>query len=276
MWQNLPQSIDPVAFSLGPLDIYWYGIMWLIAFGSAYAIMLYRHKKNETSLTLDQIGDVLSWALLGALIGGRLGYVFFYDIQYFLAKPLQILVPYEAGIGWIGISGMSYHGGLIGIIVALWAWTRRNKVPSLQLFDSIVPAASFGYIFGRIGNFLGAELVGRQTDVPWGVDFGDGITRHPSQLYEAFGEGLVIFCIVWVMRTKCEIPGMLSALYVALYGCVRFIIEFFRAADPHIGYIGGIFTRGHILSLGMIVCGIALAMYLYRAHHKSFIHNSKK
>jgi len=264
MWRDLPQNIDPVAFALGPIAVHWYALMWLCAFGVTYGITLYRKKLGEIDLRIDQISDVLSTALIGALIGGRLGYVLFYDLVFFLEHPLRIIVPWDASVGWVGISGMSYHGGVIGVVCALYLYARKHHLSVLQLVDAFIPAASLGYVFGRIGNFLGSELVGRETVIPWAVDFGDGVLRHPSQLYEAFGEGILIFVVLWFVRKRFLVPGMLGALYITLYGAVRFFIEFFRAPDVHIGFIWGFLTRGQIFSACMFLVGCLLLYFLQK------------
>lgn len=256
MWQKIPQQLDPLAFAIGPLQIHWYALMWLFAFGSVYGLLLWRVRANEGRYSSAFIGDLMSNGLLGALLGGRLGYVLFYNAQYYIAHPLQIISPYDPVTGlWIGISGMSYHGGVIGIIAVL-VWTaRKHGHRLLDLADFIVPAIGFGYFFGRLGNFIGGELVGRVTEVPWAMDFGDGLLRHPSQLYEAVGEGLLPFAFLWMLRNRSLSPGTLTALYFIIYGVIRFLIEYVREPDAHIGVIFLGLTLGQVLCVGMIVLG---------------------
>ncbi|MEA3322976.1 MAG: prolipoprotein diacylglyceryl transferase [Patescibacteria group bacterium] len=265
-YQHIPKLIDPVAFSIGSLSVHWYSLMWLAAFAATYFLLVWRIKKGEGSYDKNFIQDVTANALIGALIGGRLGYVIFYDLPYYLAHPLQIISPYDLVAGeWVGIYGMSYHGGVIGVVIAL-IWTARKKKKNiLDLFDFIAPAASLGYMFGRIGNFFNAELVGRITQSPVGMYFNDDIfLRHPSQLYEAFFEGLILFVILWSLRNRGLPRGVMSALYLIGYSLARFGVEFFRAPDAHLGFIFSGITMGQILSFVMFGAGIVLLFLSYK------------
>jgi len=269
-YQNIPHYIDPVAFSIGRVSLYWYSLMWLFAFGVVYFVLWWRIKKKESHYSINFIQDVISNSLIGALIGGRLGYVIFYDLGYYFTHPLQIISPYDFIAGeWVGIYGMSYHGGIIGVVIAL-IWTARKKRENiLQLFDFIAPVAPLGYMFGRIGNFLNEELVGRMTTSVFGMYFNDDtVLRHPSQLYEAFFEGFILFIILWSLRNRGLPRGVLSALYLVGYASIRFSIEFFRAPDVHLGFVIGLLTMGQLLSLTMLLVGCGMIVKIYTRKHQ--------
>lgn len=270
-YQNLPQKIDPVAFSLGPASIYWYSLMWVLAFVVGYALLIYRIKRNEGGYVKDFIQDITANLLIGALVGGRLGYVAFYDLFYYIHHPIEIISPYNFALGeWTGIFGMSYHGGLIGAFVAIVLTAYRNKKPLLQLCDFIVPVVPIGYMFGRIGNFLNHELVGRVTSSQFGMKFdGYPLMRHPSQLYEAILEGLVLFMVLWSIRNKSFKAGTLSAWYLVGYAVMRFIAEFTREPDAHLGFIIAGFTMGQVLSFLMFFVGLGILLWLNRGKIKA-------
>jgi phosphatidylglycerol:prolipoprotein diacylglycerol transferase len=275
-WAYIPYYIDPVLFSLGPVQIRWYGLMYLLAVLVSCGFIFYRIgetmalygarrgarvQKHEFSKEL--IENYLFWAILGIIIGARLGYVLFYDLKYFLANPLAILSPFDFsnGFRYTGISGMSYHGGLIGIIASSVLFCKKHKVKFFYLADFITPAVPLGYTFGRIGNFLNGELYGRSTDAAWGMFFPLDTfheLRHPSQLYEGFFEGVFIFVILWSIRKKKLSDGFLFLLYLILYGSVRFFLEFFREPDPQMGFVLGPFSIGQILCLIMILAGCVI------------------
>lgn len=277
-YQNIPAFIDPVALSIGGFSLFWYSLMWLVAFAVGYGLLVYRIKKGEEKYDITLVQDVVANALIGALIGGRLGYVVFYDLSYYIAHPLQIISPYDFTSGeWVGIYGMSYHGGLIGVVIALIWTAHKHKLNLLRLFDFAAPVAPLGYMFGRIGNFLNGELVGRVTDSSWGMYFnGEVIRRHPSQLYEAFFEGLILFIILWSLRNKNIKKGLLSALYVIGYAFARIGVEFFREPDEHLGFIFWQFTMGQILSGAMLMGGIGMIMLLYRREIYMFATSKQK
>lgn len=257
-YQNVPQNIDPIAFSLGPIHIQWYALMWLTAFIVVYVLLVWRIKKGEgDGYDKDFVQDLLFYGFLGALIGGRLGYVLFYDLSYYLTNPLLIISPYDFGRGvWTGIYGMSYHGGVIGAIIAFVLFSRKRAVALLPLVDFVVPAVSLGYFFGRLGNFLNNELFGRVTTSSLGMYFDSTeFLRHPSQLYEAFFEGIILFIALWMMRNRSQFPGQLAAFYICGYAIIRFCVEFTRAPDAHLGLFDGILSMGQILSMGMFVAG---------------------
>lgn len=266
LYHNIPDHISPIVFSIGNFSIFWYSLLWIVGFVVVYVLLIYRLKQYEGKYTREVMQEVIANALIGALVGGRLGYVIFYDLLYYIAHPLQIVSPYDFAVGeWIGIYGMSYHGGLIGVVIAL-VWTARKKYfDVVALFDFIAPVVPLGYMCGRIGNFMNAELVGRVTTSPFGMYFnGESILRHPSQLYEACTEGLILFIILWSMRNKNFKKGTLSAFYLIGYSCARFGVEYFRAPDEHLGFIVGQWTMGQILSSLMFFSGIIILGVIYR------------
>ncbi len=265
-YQHLPEYVRPVAFSVGNLSVYWYSLMWITAFGVIYFLLWWRIHKNESDFDIKFIQDVTVNALVGAVVGGRLGYVIFYDLGYYLAHPIQIISPYDFTLDkWVGIYGMSYHGGIIGVSIAL-AWSAyKNKKDLIALFDFIVPAVPLGFMFGRIGNFFNGELVGRITTSPIGMHFNNEVVlRHPSQLYEAFFEGIVLFVILWNLRNRKLQKGMLGVLYLVGYAVVRFGVEFFREPDEQLGFIVGRLTMGQLLSLIMFIVGICIFFLIKR------------
>lgn len=259
VYQHLPSIINPVAFKIGGFEIRWYALMYLLAFAVVYLLLIYRLKKKEANYRPDFVPDLLLAAILGMLSGGRLGFVFFYDPVFFWHNPLAIISPWNASGSYVGIFGMSYYGGVIGIILAGIIFCKKYRINFWQLADFVVPAIPAGYFFGRLGNFLNGELFGRATDRSWGMYFADGILRHPSQLYEAFFEGLVLFIFVWLMRNKVKFPGQLLAFYLFGYGFLRFFIEFFREPDPQVGLFLNFLTLGQIFSA--ITMASMLALY---------------
>lgn len=235
--------------------------MYIVAFSVAAILMFYRVKHEKFPYTKEQIFDFLIWVILGIVIGGRVGYVLFYEPLYYLSYPLQIISPFGVVNGQlqlIGIAGMSYHGGLIGAIIASAWFAKKRKMDFWELVRFVIPTIPLGYFFGRIGNFINGELYGRATDVPWGMYFPrdpDGLLRHPSQLYEAALEGLVLFAILWLLRKKKFFKGFFLGLYIIGYGIARFLVEFFREPDLHLGAVLGWLTMGQVLSVCMIVGG---------------------
>lgn len=255
-YQELPLRINPLAFHIGFVQISWYALMYLVGFAVVYYLLVWRIKKKEGYWTKENIQEFLMSAFLGVVIGGRLGYVIFYNLPFYLNNPLAIISPFNQG-AWTGIYGMSYHGGLIGVLIATVFFCRKNKINFLSLADFVVPAVPAGYFFGRLGNFWNGELFGRITQKSWGMYFlGETLLRHPSQLYEALLEGLVLFVLLWFLRNKVQLKGKFLGLYVLGYSFFRFGVEFFRQPDEQIGLIGGFLTLGQIFSL--IIIGLAL------------------
>lgn len=264
-WQHLPENINPVLFDIGPVQIRYYGIMYLMSFLVVYGVLLYRIKKEKFNYSQEQCEDYIVWAVLGALIGGRIGYIFFYDFSYFLQHPVEVFWPFRKidGVSVVGISGLSYHGGLAGVFISTVLFCRKCKFRFWPFVDFFIPAVPLGYTFGRIGNFLNGELWGRITHVPWGMYFPWAPTydlRHPSQLYEAFFEGIVLFLILWALRNKESFKGYLLFIYLFGYGVARFLIEFVRQPDEHLGFITLNLSMGQILSVFMVV--IPLIIFL--------------
>jgi len=253
-------DINPIAFHLGPLAVHWYAISYLAAFGQAWWIGNRLADRAGSPFTREQLSDIVFYGALGVLLGGRLGYVLFYQPSYFLQNPLHIFYL------WRG--GMSFHGGALGVVIALWLYGRSLNKNLLVITDFIAPMVPLGLGFGRIANFINQELWGKVTDVPWGMIFRTGgpLPRHPSQLYEAFLEGLVLFIILWQYAKKPRPLGALTGLGIAGYGVFRFFVEFFRQPDAFLGYRAfGWLTQGQILSAPMVILGIGLMVWAYRS-----------
>ena len=253
-------AIDPVAIEIGPLVIRWYALAYIAGLVLGWRYCRYLGRRAPSPIAPEVFDDLLLWATLGVVIGGRLGYVIFYNPGYFLAHPLQILMLWQGG--------MSFHGGLLGVTVSIILFCRRRGVPMLTVGDIVAAAAPIGLFFGRIANFINAELFGRVTDVPWGVIFPGGgpQPRHPSQLYEALLEGAVLFGLLYLLAERGGLRhrGMMIGCFLGGYGLSRFIVEFFREPDAHLGPVLGILTMGQILSLPMIMAGIAVAAWARR------------
>lgn len=241
------QPFDPVAFSLGPIQVHWYGCMYLLGFLAAWRLCLARAPRY--GLSSAQVSDFITWLMLGVLAGGRIGYVLFYELSVFLANPLEILCL------WHG--GMSFHGGCCGVLTAAWIWAKRQKRSFWSMMDFIVPTAPPGLFLGRIGNFINGELWGAETTLPWGMATApDMPLRHPSQLYEAGLEGLLLFIILWLYSSKPRPEGHVSGLFALLYAVFRCLVEFVRKPDPQLGYLAwGWLTMGQMLCLPMIALG---------------------
>ena len=254
-WQHLPFHINPALFNIGSFQLRYYSLMYIVAFFFVYIVSLYRIKDEKYEYTSETLMDYLVWAMLGVIIGARLGEVLIYNLTYFIHHPLEIFLPFNfsGGIRFTGISGMSYHGGVIGVILVSILFLRKRKINFWKFADLIVPAIPLGYTFGRIGNFINGELFGRVTTMPWGMYFPLDQTqslRHPSQLYEAFFEGIFLFIILWLMRKKKYGDGYLLGLYIFGYGFVRFMIEFLREPDFMVGPI----------SIGQVLCALMMAV----------------
>ncbi len=244
-------DFDPVAISIGPLEVHWYGLMYLLGFGAAFVLAQYRVRQQNSGWKPDEITDLLFFIAVGVIAGGRLGYVVFYNLNYYIGNPLEVFAIWDGG--------MSFHGGLLGVLVAIGGYARKTRRVYLSVSDFLAPLIPPGLFFGRIGNFINQELWGRVTDLPWGVMFhtAPGQVRHPSQIYEALLEGLLLFIILWWFSSRVRKPGQISGLFLSGYGIFRIIVEFFREPDSHIGTIAlNWITMGHLLSLPMVVLGI--------------------
>ncbi len=251
-------QFDPVAVHLGPLAVRWYGLMYLAGFAIGWWLGTRRIAKGQAPITRAQLDDLLFLIVLGVILGGRLGYVLFYKPSYYAAHPLEILAIWQGG--------MSFHGGLLGVTLALVVAARRHGVDWLRLTDFIAPLVPPGIAAGRLGNFINAELPGRVTGVPWGMVFpgaGDA-PRHPSQLYQFALEGLVLFVLLWWFSSKPRPRGQVSALFLLGYGGLRFLAEFAREPDSFIGYLALGLTMGQWLCLAMIAAGAALLIWSRR------------
>lgn len=274
-------QIDPVALDLGPLQVHWYGIAYLLAFTSFWLVGARLAKSRPwMGWTSEAVGDVLFYGMLGVILGGRTGYVLFYAFDSLLADPLFLFKIWDGG--------MSFHGGLVGLIAGLWWFARRTDRSFWQVADFVAPIGPLGLAFGRIGNFVGGELWGRVSDVPWAMIFPgalpagiapqgleqalaagllDEFARHPSQLYQAGLEGLALFILLMIYSRQPRPLGAVSGLFLLGYGMFRCIAEFFREPDAHLGYLAGDWlTMGMLLSLPMVLAGAALMAYAYRRH----------
>ncbi|OGW35694.1 MAG: prolipoprotein diacylglyceryl transferase [Nitrospirae bacterium GWD2_57_9] len=248
-------KIDPEIIRIGPLAVRWYGLMYLLGFAASYLLVWSRVRKRNLPLSREFLDTFYAFLLLGLILGARLGYVLFYDLSSSLQHPLGIFAVWQGG--------MSFHGGLIGSVLAgIWCCKRYQKDPWLAA-DLVSVTAPIGLGLGRLGNFINGELYGRTTDVPWAMLFPGGgpLPRHPSQLYELFLEGIVLFAVLWTLKDRVRRTGMITALFVLLYGLFRSFVEFFREPDPQLGFIAGPFTMGQVLSATMIVLGALLLAY---------------
>lgn len=277
LYQHLPEQLNPIAFSIGFFSLRWYALSYILGFMVVYFALYWRVKNNELEYDA-QISDfafsifnkflnfkfqvsnlILDFILIAfgvAILTGRIGFVLLYDLAFYLANPIAIISPFNQVSGaYVGIYGMSYYGALVGVLAAAWFFCRRNKLDFFAWGDFIVPAIPAGYFFGRIGNFLNGELFGRITNLPIGMYFSNdpNFLRHPSQLYEALGEGLFLFLVFWLLRNKKYRKGTLFFGYIFSYAFIRFWIEFFRQPDPQIGLFMKFFSLGQILSFIVIV-----------------------
>jgi len=248
-------QFNPVALQIGPLSVHWYGLMYLLAFALVWLLGRRRIRQGLIPLTPRNLEDLLFYGVLGVILGGRLGYALFYKLDDFLARPWELFYLWQGG--------MSFHGGLLGVLVALWLFARKTDQAFLTISDSIAPLIPLGLAAGRMGNFINGELWGRPTDLPWGMAFphaGDAIARHPSQLYEMGLEGLALFAMLWGVSRRPRPTGQISALFLTGYGVFRFLVEYTREPDRFLGVLSGGMTMGQWLSLPMILAGILLAL----------------
>lgn len=258
-------QFNPVALSLGPLQIHWYALAYLAGFIFGWWYIKYLARKLNMTITPQQIDDFLTWAIAGVLLGGRLGYVLFYMPSYYLQHPLEIFALWQGG--------MSFHGGLVGIIAATFLFARKQKLPALLLADLVAAAGPIGLGLGRLTNFINGELYGRTTDAPIGMIFpraGDNLPRHPSQLYEAGLEGIALFFIIFILMRFTSISryhGVIGGIFLSGYGLARFSIEFFREPDAQLGFLFAGATMGQLLSLPMIFSGLWVIVWALK--HKA-------
>lgn len=292
-YQHLPEATSPIAFSIGPLYVRWYPLMYLVGFLVVYLLLRYRIQKGEAEKIFnfqfsiynqfsiskfqnDLLFSFLIYIFLGLIIGGRLGYVLFYNLSYYWRYPLAIISPWDPVTHqYIGIYGMSYHGGLAGVFLAAWLFTRKHKLNFWGLGNFIAPAVPAGYFFGRIGNFMNGELWGRVTTAWWGMYFPDSAIaqtqnfaalplRYPSQLIEAFLEGVILFLFLWPLRNKKIVRDYALVLYLSGYASARFVAEFFRAPDRQLGFVLGLLTVGQLLSIALFVFALSLLYFQKR------------
>ena len=265
MLNDIYQGLDPIAFSLGPLVVRWYGLAYVLGFVCAAAIIYFVAKRWKLGMSEDNLLTLMVCAIVGVVLGARIGYVLFYGDGYYLSHPLEILAFNQGG--------MSFHGGLVGLLIGGAVAARMTRIPFLTLADLGSIAAPIGLFFGRCANFVNGELWGAPTDGPLGVVFGGAagmMPRHPSQLYEAVLEGIVIFCVLFALSRKRppRPQGTFLGAFLVLYGIFRFLIEFVREPDVQLGYLwGGWLTMGQVLSAPLIVAGIAVLIYAARTRH---------
>ena len=252
-------QIDPVALAIGPLKIHWYGLMYLIGIGAAWLILSRRLNRFDPTWTKEKLSDLVFWVAMGVIVGGRLGYVLFYDLSAYIANPLLIFEVWKGG--------MAFHGGLIGVMLAVWGFGKRNGKSFFQIMDFIAPVVPIGLGAGRIGNFINAELWGKASDVPWAMIFPTDpqqLARHPSQLYQFALEGVALFLILWLYSRKPRPTMAVSGMFALFYGIFRFIVEFVRVPDAQLGYLAfGWVTMGQILCIPMIAGGLLLIWWAY-------------
>jgi len=249
-------NINPVALQVGPLSIHWYGIMYLIGFASAWFLATYRARRSSSGWTQDQVSDLIFYCALGVLIGGRVGYMLFYGFFSFVHNPLLFFKVWDGG--------MSFHGGLLGVVVSVWLFARKTHKTFFVVGDFLAPLTPIGLAAGRMGNFINGELWGRISNAPWAMVFPNGgpLTRHPSMLYEFFLEGVVLFVILWFYSAKSRPPMAVSGLFLLTYGIFRSFIELFREPDQQLGFLAfDWLTMGQLLSMPMIILGVVF-MYL--------------
>ena len=250
-------SIDPVILSFGYLEIRWYSLAYIISFLLGLYLVKYFNQKNKNKISGKKIENFFIWSVLGVILGGRIGYVIFYQLNYFLIEPLYIF--------YIWKGGMSFHGGLLGMIISIFIFSKKNNVSFFYLADLVSLVTPIGLFFGRIANFINVELIGRVTNFPFAMIYPsvDNLPRHPSQLYEAFFEGILLFLILFFLfqqSIKKHSKGIISGFFLLFYGIFRFLIEFIREPDSHIGFIYNFLTMGQILCIPIILFGMIILL----------------
>lgn len=262
-WNHIYEHFNPIAVDFGFISIHWYGIMYISALLVALWFAKWIIKKDNMGISEVTIDAYFIWIEVGIILGARIWYILFYDpnTSYYLTQPWQIFNPFSNG-EFVGIRGMSYHGAVVGAAIASYFFSRKNPGEIYKILDVVALAVPVGFVFGRIGNFLNQELVGRATDVPWGI-YVDGVLRHPSQLYEGFLEGILIAVVIYLYRKRRGFNGALIGIYGILYGSARFIAEFWRQPDIQLGYLyGDWLTMGQIQSFVMVLLSIALYLFI--------------
>lgn len=253
-------NFDPVALNLGPLQIHWYGLMYLVGFYGCWYLAVRRGRSAHMPFASTAVSDLLFFVALGVILGGRIGYTLFYNLPGFLQDPVEIFRIWKGG--------MSFHGGLLGVIAAVWLFARSRKLAFFYVMDLVALVVPFGLLAGRIGNFINAELWGKPSDLPWAMVFPSDparLPRHPSMLYEAFLEGAVMLAILWWFSSKPRPPAAVCGLFLVLYGVFRSMVEFVRVPDAQIGYLaGGWVTMGQVLCVPMWLTGAGLMIWAYR------------
>lgn len=259
--------LNPIAFQIGPVAIHWYGIMYLIGFGGAWLLAVYRARRQNSGWTTEQVSDLIFYCALGVLLGGRIGYMLFYALPDLFHNPLSLFKIWDGG--------MSFHGGLIGVLISIGLFARKTHKAYFAIGDFLAPLAPLGLAAGRIGNFINGELWGRATNVPWGMVYpaAGPEPRHPSMLYEFLLEGVILFIILWLYSSKPRPTMAVSGLFLMCYGIFRIFIELFRQPDSQLGFIAfGWLTMGQLLSVPMVVFGGWLMWRAYRKVHLSRQH----
>lgn len=249
---------DPVALDLGFFAIRWYALAYITGFvGGLFMVKHYLDKYPSRLITKTHMDDLLTWTVIGVILGGRMGYVLFYNLGYYIENPIDALKIWQGG--------MAFHGGLLGVIAAMVLFAWKNKIPLLALSDRVAVVAPIGLFFGRIANFINGELVGRATDAPWGMIFHDGdVPRHPSQIYQAATEGLVLFIIMVLMQRRASIRnhyGLISGAFLTAYATMRFFVEYTRKPDTQIGYLVFDLSMGQLLCIPMMLVGFGIMIY---------------
>ncbi len=255
----LAPDIDPVAIALGPVKIHWYGLMYVVGFLALWFFASRRARQPDSGWTAEQVSDFIFYGALGVILGGRLGYMLFYNLPHYLAFPLDVLKVWQGG--------MSFHGGLIGVLLAMWYFARKTGKTFFTVADFIAPWVPIGLGLGRLGNFINHELWGRTTDGPWGMVFREAgpLPRHPSQLYQLALEGIALFVLLWLFTRKPRPAASVSGLFLIGYGLFRILVEFVREPDPQLGYLAwNWLTMGQLLSVPMILFGAGLMVWAYK------------
>lgn len=252
-------QFDPVALQIGPVAIHWYGLMYLVGFALVWLLGRWRIQNSKSDLSLRDLEDLIFYCVLGVIVGGRLGYALFYKPGDYLSNPIELLYVWQGG--------MSFHGGLLGVVIVLYLFARKKNKSLLAVGDFLVPLIPLGLAAGRLGNFINGELWGRPSSLPWAMVFpqsGDNLPRHPSQLYELGLEGLLLFALVWWFARKPRPMGQISAVFLMGYGVFRFLVEYTREPDAFIGLLAGGLSMGQLLSLPMIAAGAVIFLWSAR------------